>query len=94
MKIKPSRPFEDESQFEFFKDQFCDRCLKNEIPEMPCLILRLMKDSFVKPQFWPEAKIVSVHENDGRPVGDRVCLEFMTDNERLAMSYMGIFTDL
>lgn len=87
---KPSTPFSNGTEYEWFKEQYCEKCLHYKerddgFPEFPenggCPILDAMENArFDMKQFPSEWVRVLTSANDGSPISWHYCIRFNNDD--------------
>ena len=101
MKTKPAVPFSNGMSYEFFCENFCDRCTKgkrneNGFPEYVenggCPIGDAMERARYGGEF-PSQHIVQIWDDDGNVKHFEVCTAFETVDADLMAKYRKLFED-
>lgn len=88
MTTKPSDPFSNGSEFEFFLGSFCDRCTKHDL----CPIIIAIFDAQFHESEWPANDIVSLYKDGAEfPKYYHVCTHFASDDADVMESYHVLF---
>lgn len=97
--LKPSTPFSNGMEYEFFLENFCYRCKKHKINEDGfcafveqggCPIENAMEDARFDVSRFPSEEIVRIEE-DGDVKCWNVCKAFETDDVALMGAYKRLF---
>ena len=101
VEIKPSTPFSNGMEYEFFLENFCFRCNKHKLDQDGflatvknggCPIENALEDARFDLSVFPCNDVVRIVK-DGEVVNWNICRAFETDNLDLAKQYKQLFAD-
>ncbi len=99
MELKPSKPFSNGMEYEFFLESFCYRCKKHKtredgfcafVEQGGCPIENAMEDARLDISLFPSNEVVQINEN-GKVKYWHICKAFETDDANLMSAYKWIF---
>ncbi len=86
MKIEKSKPFSNGTEYEYFKETWCERCAhckyrEDGFPEFPeqggCKILDAMENARFEISYWPGKEIIEERDEDGNVMYWHKCTRFI-----------------
>ena len=99
--IRDSKPFSNGADYEWFCEQYCDRCRRYKEPDdgFPAMVKNEscpIRDKVDKARFgepFPSDCFADLFTPEGKAIAFNVCRHFFTENEDELFQYFQMFAD-